>query len=227
MPQTNSPSPATAGNHIGHRGLIATAIILTVIILDQILKIWVKTHFYLNEDLEITSWFHLHFIENNGMAFGMEFGPKIFLTIFRLVLAGALIWVLVRIKGMAAVKTGFLVCLALIIAGAIGNIIDCVFYGVIFNNPMPPEVAQMFPPGGGYATLFHGRVVDMLYFPLFSFTWPGWMPGVGGQEFLFFQPVFNLADAAISCGMIAVLIFYPRQLTLSSSDPSDSSDEKA
>lgn len=227
MPQTNSPSPATAGNHIGHRGLIATAIILTVIILDQILKIWVKTHFYLNEDLEITSWFHLHFIENNGMAFGMEFGPKIFLTIFRLVLAGALIWVLVRIKGMAAVKTGFLVCLALIIAGAIGNIIDCVFYGVIFNNPMPPEVAQMFPAGGGYATLFHGRVVDMLYFPLFSFTWPGWMPGVGGQEFLFFQPVFNLADAAISCGMIAVLIFYPRQLTLSSSDTSDSSDEKA
>lgn len=227
MPQTNSPSPATAGNHIGHRGLIATAIILTVILLDQILKIWVKTHFYLNEDLEITSWFHLHFIENNGMAFGMEFGPKIFLTIFRLVLAGGLIWVLVRIKGMAAVKTGFLVCLALIIAGAIGNIIDCVFYGVIFNNPMPPEVAQMFPPGGGYATLFHGRVVDMLYFPLFSFTWPGWMPGVGGQEFLFFQPVFNLADAAISCGMIAVLIFYPRQLTLSSSDTSDSSDEKA
>lgn len=226
MPQTNSPSPATAGNHIGHRGLIATAIILTVIILDQILKIWVKTHFYLNEDLEITSWFHLHFIENNGMAFGMEFGPKIFLTIFRLVLAAALIWVLVRIKAMAAVKTGFLVCLALIIAGAIGNIIDCVFYGVIFNNPMPPEVAQMFPPGGGYATLFHGRVVDMLYFPLFSFTWPGWMPGVGGQEFLFFQPVFNLADAAISCGMIAVLIFYPRQLTLSSSDTSDSSDEK-
>ncbi len=227
MPQTNSPSPATAGNHIGHRGLIATAIILTVIILDQFLKIWVKTHFYLNEDLEITSWFHLHFIENNGMAFGMEFGPKIFLTIFRLVLAAGLIWVLVRIKGMAAVKTGFLVCLALIIAGAIGNIIDCVFYGVIFNNPMPPEVAQMFPPGGGYATLFHGRVVDMLYFPLFSFTWPGWMPGVGGQEFLFFQPVFNLADAAISCGMIAVLIFYPRQLTLSSSDTSDSSDEKA
>lgn len=227
MPQTNSPSPATAGNHIGHRGLIATAIILTVIILDQILKIWIKTHFYLNEDLEITSWFHLHFIENNGMAFGMEFGPKIFLTIFRLVLAAGLIWVLVRIKGMAAVKTGFLVCLALIIAGAIGNIIDCVFYGVIFNNPMPPEVAQMFPPRGGYATLFHGRVVDMLYFPLFSFTWPGWMPGVGGQEFLFFQPVFNLADAAISCGMIAVLIFYPRQLTLSSSDTSDSSDEKA
>lgn len=227
MPQTNSPSPATAGNHIGHRGLITTEIILTVIILDQILKIWVKTHFYLNEDLEITSWFHLHFIENNGMAFGMEFGPKIFLTIFRLVLAAGLIWVLVRIKAMAAVKTGFLVCLALIIAGAIGNIIDCVFYGVIFNNPMPPEVAQMFPPGGGYATLFHGRVVDMLYFPLFSFTWPGWMPGVGGQEFLFFQPVFNLADAAISCGMIAVLIFYPRQLTLSSSDTSDSSDEKA
>ena len=209
------------------RGLLVAGIILTILLADQVLKFWVKTNFYLGESLEIFSWFQLVFIQNNGMAFGMEFGPKIFLTIFRLVLAAGLIWVLVRIKGMAAVKTGFLVCLALIIAGAIGNIIDCVFYGVIFNNPMPPEVAQMFPPGGGYATLFHGRVVDMLYFPLFSFTWPGWMPGVGGQEFLFFQPVFNLADAAISCGMIAVLIFYPRQLTLSSSDTSDSSDEKA
>lgn len=221
MPHSSAEIPATAG-HIARRGLIATAIIAVVIILDQILKIWVKTHFYLNENLEITSWFHLHFIENNGMAFGMEFGPKIFLTVFRLVLAAGLIWVLVRIKDMPQVKTGFLICLALIIAGAIGNIIDCMFYGVIFNNPMPPEVAQMFPPDGGYASLFHGRVVDMLFFPLFSFTWPSWMPGVAGQEFLFFQPVFNLADAAISCGMIAVLIFYPRQLTL----PSTTSDEK-
>ncbi len=215
QPLADNPSEKAT---FAHRGVIAAIIIAAVIIIDQIVKIQVKTHFYLNEDLEITSWFHLHFIENNGMAFGMEFGPKIFLTLFRLVLAGGLIWVLVRIKNMPHVKTGFLVCLALIIAGAIGNIIDCVFYGVIFNNPMPPEVAQLFPPDGGYSTLFHGRVVDMLYFPLFSFTWPDWMPVVAGQEFLFFQPVFNIADAAISCGMIAVLIFYPRQLTLPSAD---------
>lgn len=211
MPTNQSPAPR---NHIAHRGLVATVIIFLIIILDQILKIWIKTNFYLNEDLEITSWFHLHFIENNGMAFGMEFGPKIFLTLFRLALAGGLIWVLWKIRRMPQVKTGFLICLALIVAGAIGNIIDCVFYGVIFNNPMPPEVATLFPEGGGYGTLFHGRVVDMLYFPLFSWTWPSWMPGVGGQQFLFFQPIFNLADAAISVGMIVTLIFYPKQLTI-------------
>lgn len=200
------------------RGLLAAIIIIAVILLDQALKIWVKTNFYLNEDFEIASWFHLHFIENNGMAFGMEFGPKLFLTLFRLILAGGLIWVLCKIKNSPKVKTGFLVCLALVIAGAIGNIIDCVFYGVIFDNPMPPMVAQLFPPEGGYGTLLHGRVVDMFYFPLFSFTWPQWLPVIGGQEFLFFQPIFNLADAAISVAMIVVLLFYPKQLTLPGDD---------
>lgn len=219
MPTTDSLS-SQHPHRMAHRGLLATAIIIAIIILDQIIKIWVKTSFHINEDMEITSWFHLHFIENNGMAFGMELGPKLFLTLFRLILATALIWALWRIHNLPKVKTGFLVCLALIIAGAIGNIIDCVFYGVIFNNPWPPEVAQLFPPDGGYATLFHGRVVDMFYFPLFSFTWPQWIPGVGGQEFLFFQPVFNLADAAISVGMIAALVFYPKQLSI----PTDSND---
>lgn len=224
MPTTNLQQPHSV---MSHRGVLATVIILAVIILDQILKIWVKTSFYLNEDLEITSWFHLHFIENNGMAFGMEFGPKIFLTLFRLILAGALIWGLWKIRKYPTVKTGFLICLALIIAGAIGNIIDCMFYGVIFNNPMPPQVAQLFPPDGGYGTLFHGRVVDMLYFPIFSFTWPAWVPGLGGQHFLFFQPVFNLADAAISCGMIAALIFYPKQLTIPTlTNPDNESGDK-
>lgn len=213
MSETQSQSQRTP---TARRGLLAIAIIVAVILLDQVLKIWVKTSFYLNEDMEITTWFHLHFIENNGMAFGMEIGPKIFLTLFRLVLAGGLIWVLYKLKNQPSVKTGFLVCLSLIVAGAIGNIIDCVAYGVIFDNPMPPETAVLFPPDGGYGTLFHGRVVDMLYFPLFRFTWPGWIPGMGGQEFLFFQPIFNLADAAISCGMIAALIFYPKQLTVPS-----------
>lgn len=196
------------------RGWIALAVILAVIILDQAIKIWIKTSFYLNEDWEIASWFHLHFIENNGMAFGMELGPKVILTLFRLILAGALIWAICKLRYLPKVKTGFIVCLALILAGAIGNIIDCMFYGVMFNDPMPPEVARIFPEGGGYAALFHGKVVDMFFFPLFSFTWPDWIPGIGGENFLFFQPVFNLADAAISCGMIAAIIFYPRQLTV-------------
>lgn len=195
-----------------HKGLLALGVILLVIILDQALKIWVKTHFYLGEEHVITSWFRLYFIENNGMAFGMELGSKLFLSVFRIFLAIGLIWYLWKLRTSTAVKTGYVVCVSLITAGAIGNIIDCMLYGLIFNNPVPPQVATLFPPEGGYATLFHGRVVDMLYFPLFSFTWPQWMPWIGGEHFLFFQPVFNLADAAISVGIILVLLFYTRFL---------------
>lgn len=195
-----------------HKGLLALGVILLVIILDQALKIWIKTHFYLGEEYVITSWFRLYFIENNGMAFGMELGSKLFLSVFRIFLAIGLIWYLWKLRTNTTIKTGYVVCVALITAGAIGNIIDCMLYGLIFNNPIPPQVATLFPPEGGYATLFHGRVVDMLYFPLFSFTWPQWMPWVGGEHFLFFQPVFNLADAAISVGIILVLLFYTRFL---------------
>lgn len=195
-----------------HKGLLALGVILLVIILDQALKKWIKTHFYLGEEYVITSWFRLYFIENNGMAFGMELGSKLFLSVFRIFLAIGLIWYLWKLRTNTTVKTGYVVCVALITAGAIGNIIDCMLYGLIFNNPIPPQVATLFPPEGGYATLFHGRVVDMLYFPLFSFTWPQWMPWVGGEHFLFFQPVFNLADAAISVGIILVLLFYTRFL---------------
>lgn len=194
------------------KGLLAAAIIIAVILIDQILKIWVKTNFYLGEELYITSWFRLLFIENNGMAFGMELGNKLFLTLFRLCLAGALIWYIWKIRRASVVAVGYIICLSLIVAGAIGNIIDCLFYGLIFNNPAPPTVATLFPPEGGYATLFHGRVVDMLYFPLFSFTWPDWMPWVGGTEFEFFRPIFNFADAAITVGILAMVIFYNKSL---------------
>ena len=173
------------------RAAIFTAIILLVVIIDQASKIWIKTHFYLGEDLKIFSWFHLYFIENNGMAFGMEIGSKLALTLFRIAAVGFLIWYVSRICRLRSVPTGYLVCLAFITAGAAGNIFDCVFYGLIFNNPIPPQVASMFPEAGGYAPIFLGRVVDMLYFPLFSFVWPSWIPVVGGQEFLFFQPIFN------------------------------------
>lgn len=190
------------------RGLIAACIIAIVIIIDQILKFWVKTNFYLGEDMEIFPWFHLLFIENNGMAFGMTIGSKLLLTLFRLAAISFLIWYIVKIYRLRTVPTGYLVCLALITAGAAGNIFDCVFYGVIFNNPMPPQTATLFPAAGGYAPWLMGRVVDMLYFPLFSFEWPAWMPVVGGEEFIFFHPVFNFADAAISVGIFILIIFY-------------------
>ena len=196
-----------------HKGLLATGVILLVVILDQILKIWVKTGFYLGEDYRIFDWFQLVFVQNNGMAFGMEMGSKLFLTLFRIVAVGVLIWIIARLRNRPWVSCGFMVCIALITAGAAGNIIDCVFYGLIFNNPMPPEVAVMIPEGGGYAPVFHGMVVDMFYFPLFSFNWPDWVPWVGGENFLFFQPVFNLADAAISVGMIVLILFYGKQLS--------------
>lgn len=196
------------------KGAIATIIILGVLIIDQIVKIWVKTHMYLGQEFVITDWFRIYFIENNGMAFGMELGSKLFLTMFRIVAVGLLIYYICRIKNRTDIKTGYIVCCALITAGAAGNIIDSVFYGMIFNNPYPPEVAVMFPPEGGYAPVFHGRVVDMLYFPLFSFYWPDWMPFVGGDYFLFFQPIFNIADAAITVGILVLIIFYSKYLSL-------------
>ncbi|MDE7385728.1 MAG: lipoprotein signal peptidase [Muribaculaceae bacterium] len=195
------------------RGYIALLVILAVIIIDQAVKIWVKTHFYLGESYEVTSWFKIHFIENNGMAFGWELGSKLVLTLFRLVLTALLIVYMYRLSRRPDAKTGYMVCLALITAGAIGNIIDCAFYGLIFNNPVPPQHAVMFPDGGGYGTFLHGRVVDMLYFPLFSWYWPEWMPWIGGERFEFFQPVFNIADAAISVGIIALLLFYRNSLS--------------
>ncbi len=194
------------------KGYLALAVIILVIAIDQIVKIYVKTNFYLGESVEVTSWFKILFIENNGMAFGMELGSKIFLTLLRIVVVAFLIYYICRIRKISTVKTGYVVCLALIVAGAGGNILDSMFYGVVFNDPLPPSVAVAFPPEGGYAPLLYGRVVDMLYFPLFSFDWPQWVPFVGGQEFLFFQPVFNIADAAITVVMIVLILFYSDQL---------------
>lgn len=196
-----------------NRGLLAAGIMLAVIILDQVLKIYVKTHFYLGESYEIFPWFQIAFIQNNGMAFGWELGSKLLLTLLRIVTMAFLLYYVCKICSRPEARTGYIVCLALIIAGAAGNIIDCMFYGLIFNNPMPPEVAQLFPPEGGYGEFLRGKVVDMLYFPLVSWTWPAWMPVVGGEYFLFFSPVFNLADSAISVGLIVLLIFYSSQIS--------------
>lgn len=194
------------------KGWWAVIISLAVIIIDQLIKIYVKTSFYWGEDYEIFSWFHIKFIQNNGMAFGMEMGPKLFLTLFRIIVVGLLIWYLVRLSRNPRTPIGYIATISLIAAGAFGNIIDCVFYGEIFNNPMPPQVATFVPWGHGYGSLFHGLVVDMFYFPLFSFNWPDWMPVIGGETFSFFDPVFNFADACICVGIFILLVRYYRYL---------------
>ena len=195
-------------------GWLATGIIILVLLADQIMKIWVKTHFYLGEDYAITSWWHLRFIENNGMAFGMELWSKLALTFGRIIAVGLLIWALVAIRKRYTLRTGFIVAMALITAGAAGNIFDCVFYGKIFTDPMPPYIAEMFPADGGYAGWFEGRVVDMMYFPLFDFVWPDWVPLVGGHYFEFFAYIFNIADAAICVGVALLILFYSRDVNL-------------
>ena len=189
------------------KGQLSALIVIAVLVSDQIIKIWVKTNMYWHESIKITDWFYIYFTENNGMAFGMEIFNKIFLTSFRIIAAIAITWLL-RQYVKKDYKTGFLVCVSLILAGAIGNIIDCVFYGEIFSESTHSLIAQFVPIGEGYSDWFYGKVVDMFYFPLIETNWPEWMPFVGGEHFIFFSPIFNFADAAISCGIIALILFY-------------------
>ena len=199
-------------------GKLAALIIVLVIVIDQAVKIWVKTHFYYGEEVAITSWFRLLFIENNGMAFGMELGSKLLLTLFRIIASCALIYYLWRLSNRNDIPRGYMVCIALITAGALGNAIDCIAYGIIFNSPIPPQVAQLFPADGGYGTVFNGRVVDMLYFPLCEWNWPQWMPWIGGNHFVFFQPIFNVADASLCVAVFVLILFYVRFLATLTSD---------
>ena len=195
------------------QGRLACIIVVAVLGIDQIIKIAVKTSMALHENIHVTDWFYIYFTENPGMAFGMELFGKLFLTLFRIVAVILITWYLVRIvKQPKKVKSGYVVCLSLILAGAIGNIIDCVFYGEVFSASTPSQVATWVPIGNGYADWLHGKVVDMFYFPIIDTYWPQWMPLVGGDHFIFFSPIFNFADAAISCGIIALLLFYSRYL---------------
>ena len=162
---------------------------------------------WLHEGRRVTDWFYILFTENRGMAFGMELFDKYFLTSFRIVAVALLSWYIASCIKRGA-KWGFLICLTMILAGAAGNIIDCLFYGMIFNDPQPPAVAEFVPWGEGYAPVMLGRVVDMFYFPLVEWDWPSWFPFCGGEHFIFFSPIFNFADACISCGCIAMVLFY-------------------
>ncbi len=191
---------------IRNQFLASTLLILGIVCLDQCVKIWVKTHMALHEVIDVTGWFKIAFVENNGMAFGMELVDKIFLTSFRIVAVGWIAWYMMRVirRGTGWV---YVVCLSMIQAGAAGNIIDCMFYGMVFNNPPYPSVAEFVPWGTGYESLFYGRVVDMLYFPLVEWRWPDWMPVCGGNDFIFFSPIFNIADSSITCGVTALILF--------------------
>ncbi len=191
------------------QGRVALVIVLSMLVIDQIIKIMVKTGMPLYDYNVITSWFEIRFVENNGMAFGMEILGKLFLSLFRIVAIGFFIWYLVKILGKGF-PTGYIVTLSFIVAGATGNLVDCMFYGLIFDESSMSHVASFVPFGQGYAPFLYGKVVDMFYFPLW--TWPDWMPLVGGS--VFFGPIFNFADACISCGVVVLLLFYTKYINM-------------
>ncbi|MDR0844653.1 MAG: lipoprotein signal peptidase [Tannerella sp.] len=188
-------------------------IIFLLLLLDQALKIWIKTNMQLNESIHICPWFQLYFTENPGMAFGLEILPKWMLSAFRILAVTVIACYLVMLV-KRHFSFGYIVCIAMIFAGALGNIIDCVFYGVIFDHSYG-QIATFFPEGGGYATLLYGKVVDMLYFPLIQTVLPEWFPVWGGHEFVFFRPIFNLADSCVCVGVFILVLFYRRTLSKS------------
>ncbi len=193
------------------RGWMAVLIVAAILLIDQIIKVTVKTHMALHEQIEIFPWFKIVFIENNGMAYGMEIGNKLVLSIFRIVAVALLSWYITRLVRRKA-RWGYIACLSMVLAGAAGNIIDSMFYGLIFNASSAHYVSYFVPFGTGYAPFLMGKVVDMFYFPLIVTTWPEWMPVVGENPFVFFSPVFNFADAAISVGAVLLLLFYRSEI---------------
>lgn len=200
----------TKNNHT--TAWLVAGIVAAAIVLDQALKIYIKLHFTLGETYEVLPFFDLCFIENNGMAFGIEWFDKLFLTLFRIVAVGLLVWYIVRLIKSKARKA-YIVMVTLVLAGALGNIIDCLFYGLLFSESTQFAVAQWLPEGGGYAPFFYGRVVDMLYFPLIHNS---------AGDVIFFRPVFNLADSYITVAVIVIVLFFTKDLNQSLSDDKNS-----
>lgn len=192
--------------------VLTTALLLLVV--DQLLKFWIKTNMFLGQEFKIFDWFIIHFTENNGMAFGLEFGGdtgKIILSLFRIIV---IVWGFSYITTLTKSKlpNGLLISLGLVFGGAIGNIVDGVFYGVLFNDSYN-QIAEFLPALGGYSTFLMGKVVDMFYFPLINTHFPNWLPFFGGEHFIFFRPVFNIADAGISVGMFVLILFYRKHFS--------------
>ena len=184
------------------KGWLMAGIILLIVLLDQAVKVYIKLHFRLGEAVEVFPWWQICFIENDGMAFGIEWFDKLFLTLFRVVAVGLLVWYMIELI-RKHIRMSYLVMIALVTAGALGNIIDCMFYGLIFSQSSVFEVAQLVPFGEGYAPFLYGKVVDMLYFPLITNS---------AGEVLFFRPVFNIADSAITVAVILILLFFRKDL---------------
>lgn len=199
-------SPATK------KRVAALAVVLLILCVDQLLKIWVKTHLCPGESIRLADWAYIAFVENKGMAFGMQFIGTLMLCIFRILAIGLLIWALWRITKAKKSKWGFVILLAMVLAGAIGNIIDNVLYGLIFSNSNGFSPATIVPIGEGYGNLMEGHVVDMFYFPIIDTNWPQWLPIIGGKHFIFFSPIFNFADAAISVGGVLLISCYYKTL---------------
>lgn len=199
-------------NILKKKGLIACLTVFVVLLIDQTIKILVKTSMPLGGDIRIANWFYIKFIENNGMAYGMTFINKPVLSLFRMALICLLGYYIFRqIKSNARML--YVLVLSLVFAGAVGNLIDCMFYGLVFSGSSPYYVSYFVPFGQGYSTFLTGRVVDMFYFPLIVTTWPEWVPVWGGDEFIFFSPVFNFADACISVGFVMLILFCRKELS--------------
>lgn len=193
--------------------IISAAVTIGILLIDQWSKIWVKTHMVIGQEFVVFDWFRIHFLENPGMAFGMQFGGdygKLALTTFRILAVGGIFWYIQKVIKSGTASKLFVVCLSMIWVGAIGNIIDSVFYGELFSESTRFQLATFLPVEGGYSSWMHGKVVDMLYFPMYSGVLPDWIPFWGGDYFVFFRPVFNIADAAISLGVAGLILFQKR-----------------
>lgn len=208
------------------KSIVAVLLIIVLLVIDQTIKVWVKTHMMLGEQIVIESWFRIDFIENRGMAWGMQLGPKVFLSIFRIIAVGLLIWYITSLV-RKNVRWGYLIMVCLICAGAAGNIFDSIFYGQIFSQSTPFDVAHFVPWGQGYELKpLCGSVVDMFYFPLFHGTFPDWFPIWGGEEFSFFNAIFNFADACITTGVLCLLLFFNKDLSREMNIPERKQDKE-